>query len=68
MIPDFFDVKNNVEMARQNEQMNKKMKKSGKRSYPSFPHKIYEKTWKNRYWEKVIHVIHTKTYVFGGQL
>ena len=37
-------------------------------SYPSYPRSKGQKTWKKRNERRVIHVIHTKTYVFGGQL
>ena len=60
--------KKGVESSGKSVQIGKFIGFFGKQSFPTYPHKKCQKTWKNRWCGKVIHVIHKRTSVFGGQL
>ena len=46
----------------------KKASKLNKMEFSTYPHRKQRKTWKNKDFHKVIHIIHIKTYVFGELL
>ena len=46
----------------------KKASKLNKMEFSTYPHRKQRKTWKNKDFHKVIHIIHIKTCVFGELL